>query len=381
MRGAAELSIESGDATGRIKALDGLRGLAALMVVAYHYLFVQVGVEVGSALWYIRAPLKLAWSGVDLFFVLSGFLITTILIGAKGSQDYFTTFYVRRVFRIFPVYFFMFGCFILASAFLPPTNALIAGSVPWWTYLLFVQNVAMWLQDSFGGVWLAPTWSLAVEEQFYLFVPLIVLWLRPRYAVAALIVLAGLAPVLRLVFPGDMAFVMTPFRTDSLLVGSLLAYAMQSEAFVNLCRARIVVLYGLLSLLLVGIPIMMVRREWFGPFDFTWLSSIYVMLILIVQVSPRGVFARLFSNRILLWFGAMSYAIYMLHDAVLGLSYYLISGYDHASLTGRSDLIVTILAFGITCGLAALSARYFEGPSRRFGQRWTFRKSAPGFIS
>ena len=156
---------------------------------------------------------------------------------------------------------------------------------------------------------------------------------------------------------------------------------MQSEAFVNLCRARIVVLYGLLSLLLVGIPIMMVRREWFGPFDFTWLSSIYVMLILIVQVSPRGVFARLFSNRILLWFGAMSYAIYMLHDAVLGLSYYLISGYDHASLTGRSDLIVTILAFGITCGLAALSARYFEGPSRRFGQRWTFRKSAPGFIS
>lgn len=356
----------------RIAPLDGLRGVAALLVVAYHYLFVQVYVEVGATLYYLKAPLKFAWSGVDLFFVLSGFLITTILIRAKDSPNYFATFYARRISRIFPLYFLVLGLFLLARLWLPSTNALTAHPAPLWTYPLFVQNIAFWLAGSSGAQWLTPTWSLAVEEQFYLFVPLIVLWLRPRPAVAVLAALTIMAPVLRHLYPSSTAFMMTPFRTDSLLVGSLLAYGMQNARFVSLCRDHIRTLHLVLAILTLGVPVMMLRRQWFEPLDFTWLSALYAMLILIVQISPNGRLATLLSGRILLWFGATSYAIYMFHEAILGLCHYLVSGYDQAVIANTTDLAVTGLAFAVTCGLAALSGRYLEGPARRFGHRWKY---------
>jgi peptidoglycan/LPS O-acetylase OafA/YrhL len=165
---------------------------------------------------------------------------------------------------------------------------------------------------------------------------------------------------------------MTPFRTDSLLFGSLLAYAMQNPRFVDLCRAWIGLLYAALGILAVGIPVMMVRREWFEPFDFTWLSTFYLMLILLVQVSPQGLLARLFRSKVLLWFGLMSYAIYMFHEAVLGLCQYLLLGSNSGGIHAPIDAAVTVLAFAVTCALAALSARFFEGPIRKFGHRWKY---------
>jgi len=363
---------EPGFEHGRIRPLDGLRGMAALLVIAYHYIFVQFNARIGSPVYYLKGPLKFAWSGVDLFFVLSGFLITTILIQARNSPNYFSTFYMRRVTRIFPVYFLTLLSFLVARSLLPPGQDLIDGAMPLWTYVLFVQNIAMWLKSTPGAEWLGPTWSLAVEEQFYLVVPLIVLWLRPRLAVPVLLLLAAMAPVLRYLYPSNYAFMMTPFRTDSLLFGSLLAYAMQDQRFVSLCRQYLWAIRAILVVLLAGIPVMMARRYWFVPFDFTWLSGFYLMLILLVQVSPRGLVARLVSTPVLLWFGAVSYAVYMFHEAVLGLIRYVILGNDPVKIMSGYGVAVTILAFGVTCGLAYLSGRYIEGPSRRFGHKWTY---------
>lgn len=358
---------------GRVEALDGLRGVAALSVIAYHYIFIQTNAPIGSLFYYLRAPLKFAWSGVDLFFVLSGFLITDILIKSRGSPNYFETFYARRITRIFPVYFLVLLSFFAAKTVLPDNLVIVANPMPWWSYVLFVQNIPMWLSnDTSGALWLAPTWSLAVEEQFYLFVPLIVLWLPRRPAIALLICLAGMAPILRHLYPSTTAFMMTPFRTDSLLFGSLLAYAIQNPRFLQLCRARVGLLYAVLGILAAGIPVMMVRREWFEPFDFTWLSTFYLMLILLVQVSPFGLLAKLFRSKVLLWFGLMSYAIYMFHEAVLGLCQYLLLGSNSGGIHAPIDAAVTVLAFAVTCALAALSARFFEGPIRKFGHRWKY---------
>ena len=274
--------------TQRIAALDGLRGCAALSVVSYHYIFLQTTATIGTTASYFRAPLKFAWSGVDLFFVLSGFLITDILIRSRNSPSYFTTFYARRVTRIFPVYFLMLASFVLAEFFLPRDLMVVSGPMPWWSYFLFVQNIPMWLRQDGGAVWLAPTWSLAVEEQFYLFVPIIVLFLKRRHAMVILACAASMAPLLRYLFPSTFAFVMTPFRTDSLLFGSLLAYAMQSQRFHDVCAARKRAIYLALVLLAAGVPIMMLRRSWFEPFDFTWLSALYLLLILVCRSTLIG---------------------------------------------------------------------------------------------
>src|ERR1700722_13208417 len=98
---------------GRIPELDGLRGLAILLVLIWHYLALGFKTNLGSWQAYVLVPLRLTWSGVDLFFVLSGFLIGGILYDAKHSDRYYSTFYARRIHRIFPVYFIWVALFII----------------------------------------------------------------------------------------------------------------------------------------------------------------------------------------------------------------------------------------------------------------------------
>lgn len=152
----------------RIPELDGLRGLAILLVVLLHY--VKDGVT-GTGIWYSLglAPLRLAGTGVDLFFVLSGFLIGGILLDVKTTDTYYRTFYLRRFHRILPVYFLWLLLFACGLALADPrVKGMFNQALPIWSYPLFLQNFAMAVQGTFGAQWLMVTWSLAVEEQFYL---------------------------------------------------------------------------------------------------------------------------------------------------------------------------------------------------------------------
>jgi peptidoglycan/LPS O-acetylase OafA/YrhL len=106
-------------------------------------------------------------TGVDLFFVLSGYLITTILLNNRNSPSYFRSFYGRRVFRILPIYYVMFAVYVVGS-YLSWSPSLFAGKVPEWTYAFGLQNFWMAARQDYGATWLAATWSLAIEEQFYL---------------------------------------------------------------------------------------------------------------------------------------------------------------------------------------------------------------------
>lgn len=152
-----------------IKPLDGLRAIAIAMVLVWHYVTNAIDPALfGGGARVLQMVTSMTWSGVDLFFVLSGFLIGRILIAHRDSAHYFSAFYIRRCLRIFPAYYLVLG--LIAMLGMSP----LAAQLPWlmddlkpaWSYAAYLQNFFM--GDGFGGNALSVTWSLAVEEQFYL---------------------------------------------------------------------------------------------------------------------------------------------------------------------------------------------------------------------
>ncbi len=214
----------------RYPELDGLRGLAILMVIEAHYGIVRTLLARywGGLSEYLTPILSLGPSGVDLFFVLSGFLIGGILLDNKGASNYFRVFYTRRACRIFPLYF-LFVILLLAipypSGLVFPADEVL---LPSWTYLTFTQNIVMAKDGIVGAGLLGPTWSLAIEEQFYLVLPLLI-WFVPRgklvHLVIGLILLAMLSRLVMLSFhsPGDPAtwYFLLPGRADPLSPGHI----------------------------------------------------------------------------------------------------------------------------------------------------------------
>lgn len=208
----------------RVEALDGLRGMAVLMVVAMHAMFFGVplpGVPpLSQDSAYVRL-VGLGWSGVDVFFVLSGFLITGILVQSKDAPHYLRNFYARRVLRIFPLYYVVLALLLWGLQRPPTTPGETAA------YLLYVQNFV----HAFGGdaqpdIARDVTWSLAIEEQFYLVWPTVVLFASrralPRLAIV-MIVLAIASRFVGLWLGVPKPYFLTPCRLDALGVGALLA--------------------------------------------------------------------------------------------------------------------------------------------------------------
>ena len=156
----------------RIPALDGLRGVAIALVLFWHFILCSIPCTGGTAFGYFNKLFRHSYSGVDLFFVLSGFLITQILLRDVGSKDWLKRFWIRRAFRILPLYFlFLLAAMIFSLMGNPAQGGYFTTPNPIWPYLLMLQNIEMARQRSLG-TW-GVTWSLAVEEQFYLFYPAI----------------------------------------------------------------------------------------------------------------------------------------------------------------------------------------------------------------
>jgi peptidoglycan/LPS O-acetylase OafA/YrhL len=225
------------DLGGHVPALDGLRGLAILLVLMNN-LYPGYPDRYADRIVYLFS--NTGWSGVDLFFVLSGFLITGILYDSRGTRHYFKTFYARRFLRIFPLaYLYLALIFLVVARVAPltPHEARDLASSEWW-YWAYLAN---WKIAFHGiGSQLEPTmfWSLAVEEQFYLLWPLVVALLDRRRLVALCIGMIVAALALRIgwhiIDPGKQArealYVLTPARMDGLAMGALLAIGLRNES-------------------------------------------------------------------------------------------------------------------------------------------------------
>jgi peptidoglycan/LPS O-acetylase OafA/YrhL len=162
---------EQGQGQSRISQLDGLRGIAILSVLGLHFLNDSAHGAFGSFLYRFGCAFRLGWAGVDLFFVLSGFLIGGILLDARGAHNYFRVFYIRRLHRIIPVYFVWITLFVLivvlasgSVSHLMPIGRAGFRFIP--LYYLFLQNYIQVPFASFMWIWLATAWSLGVESSF-----------------------------------------------------------------------------------------------------------------------------------------------------------------------------------------------------------------------
>lgn len=353
--------------------LDGVRGLAIGLVVVFHYLYLQWDAPSGVEA-YIRQAFRLTWSGVDLFFVLSGFLIVGILLDHRESGGYFRTFYLRRVCRIVPVY----ACFLVAFFIVREFSGIKSDWIsamgrPWWLYPLLVQNFHM----AFHGVsshWLAPSWSLAIEEQFYLLIPFLV-WLLNRKTLLALVIsLILLAPVFRYLHgDGSYASYFLPWcRADGLMMGALLAIAVRSPKVASLLERRPgFLLWGFLGLSPVVALLAVFHHSPGGIWNHSVLSLWFGLLLLIGYYRVSGFANRFLSQPFLVWLGLRSYALYLLHQPVSGLLHYWILKEDPV-LDSAAALGVTVLALGVSLLLCEVSYRVLEQPILKWGHRFRY---------
>jgi peptidoglycan/LPS O-acetylase OafA/YrhL len=379
----------SGDLTGkftaefrqRIPALDGIRGLAILMILLYHGFGLEGFYILNGKL---LTALRFGWAGVDLFFVLSGFLIGGTLLDVEGSQNYYSVFYIRRFYRILPLYaaLCLFSLFVFHLRL--GTHAwLFDGRVPWYAYLTFGQNFWMVGLNNISPRELASTWSLAIEEQFYLTLPFIVRNVSRKslpFLLAAGVLLASLIRV-AMWFGLDpsrteiAAYVLAPCRMDSLFLGVFAAWAVRNSrcwAWLLAHKNAVGAACGLLGL---GVLEMM-RLHWdtksFGiiSFGYTWIALFFVS-ILIVVVTQEGFVSRLFTLRPLMNLGLIAYGLYLFNYPILGLIYGL-GGKTWPTLTDAYSVGLTLIAGILVIVLAKLSWTYFEKPLVDQGHRYKY---------
>jgi peptidoglycan/LPS O-acetylase OafA/YrhL len=358
----------------RIPELDGLRGIAISLVLIHH--FVISLTSPASPLYnrWIHLVLDAAWTGVDLFFVLSGFLLGGILLDNRDARNVLAVFYARRTLRIFPLYFAFLFAFALLQTFWhnKPANQ-FEHPLPLWAYAVYIQNIFMARAGNFGFNWLAPTWSLAVEEQFYLILPLLMLMLRGRKLVFTLATLIVIAPVYRWHFfgkPGGAhaAYVLLPCRWDALFLGVLGAYLMRSPGFVEGMRKRVWLFYA--SAAVFGILVVTVGGR-ASVLGYTWIGLFYLSLVFIALFSPIGWIKRILRAHWLIGLGIIAYGVYLIHVTVLGLSFH-IAGYEWVQIVDWRTGLVAVSALAITLAIARISNRYFESPLIRRGHRFKY---------
>ena len=331
---------------GRLLGLDAVRGLAVLLVFVHN-------TGVNSA-FHLGPIVRNGWMGVDLFFVLSGFLITRVLLKTKKSERYYKNFYIRRCLRIWPLYFAALFLMFVIVPFLRPSEThtmFAARSSPWWAYPVFLQNFLVPVPTMATGL-LGVTWSLAVEEQFYLAWPLVVRMCSETQLRRVALGVIGLSPVLRVFLSMYKVNIYsnTFCRLDGLMAGSLLALFLSSgdfapSRFVKGAWATLVV-SGSLALLagtLIG------RSVQFSLVAFAAVSFVYLSLF-----SRQSWLQAFLANPLLIYTGTISYGIYLLEKIPLdvGKGFHL----------DRHPILIFPVTAACTYGLAALSWHLLERP-------------------
>ncbi|WP_234734132.1 acyltransferase family protein [Tellurirhabdus bombi] len=297
---------------GYLAQLDGLRFIAVTLVMIDHWL--------GE-----RVQLPLGYFGVNLFFVLSGFLITRILIISKAQDNQLERthsrslkqFYIRRSLRIFPVYYIML--LVLALINFPSIRA----TLPW--FLTYTQNIWVAIHHTWFGA-VDHLWSLAVEEQYYLFFPFLVFFIPNRFLLRSLFFLIGISVLLRVyLFATGAAwmvqFVMMPTCLDAFGMGSVLAYGMifHRERFTKWVSSSWLLLA---SLALYAFDLYMMkslapsRNLFTDVFDRFFTSLFCFFLIGKAVIGFKGVFKTILEHSVSTYLGQISYGLYLFHNLV-----------------------------------------------------------------
>ncbi len=368
--------------TGRhLPALDGIRGTAILLVLADHLLWSNPVLQAPQWVLMLVSLHSAGWVGVDLFFVLSGFLITGILYDTLPSRHFFRNFYARRALRIFPLYYgfllFLYLLSRLGGAHWRALNTL--------QFLTYTENLfgagpptnAWWINVNHF-------WSLAVEEQFYLVWPMLVFLLRKRRRIA---LVAGAGAILsfgvRLYLwhtpqaAGNpyILYSWTPARLDGLLTGACLAIVFRSryrEWLLRVCRPA----------LLVGLLVLVLFYLHYPGFYFNvylavavWVPCVLALTfaaMIAAALRPDSRSQRFFSARSLRFHGRYSYGLYIFHPTIAMLISTPLRAFFRTALhsKGAAVLLEAAVTYALSVVAAWLSFRYFEAPCLRLKARF-----------
>lgn len=342
------------DLRGRIPELDGLRGIAIGTVLIWHYFVLPAVVAPATPLSYALVLGRLTWSGVDLFFVLSGFLIGGILLDARKATNYFRIFYTRRCFRILPIYAAILLVFPATLFAAHRTHHgdftwLSTDALPWYSYWTFTQNFWMAHAGTLGANTLAVTWSLAIEEQFYLTLPLVVRFLSGRRLLVFVLTGICLATLARTAiyefWPHNWvaAFALMPCRADALLLGALAAILLRDDPWRARIKRNNLLFAVLIPVLLLGIAFFTLKSPkpdsaLMQTIGHTWLALFYACVLLYAVTRPDTLVSRALRLKWLGWLGAIAYGTYLLHQFVQGILFGYLWGRE-PHITGGEDTL------------------------------------------
>lgn len=350
----------------RRRDLDGLRGVAVLMTVFLHYV-ARGGFVSPPSFAPLARLLDSFWSGVDIFFVLSGFLIGGIILDNGRAQNFWQAFYVRRALRILPVALLAIAFSYALLPALPP-SVLAKVSVPPYAYLLFINN--FW--TSAGGVAypaLGPMWSLAIEQQYYLIAPAFMLFAAPRIRNIALLAIVLISPLLRIWHPGFSGWDFTLFRLDGFAAGMLVAVLVRDPRFAQpgvRSRKTIRIVAATLVAAAAAFGTSTVKEKVALGVSLNSLATAGAIVYL--HFNRGSSLSAALSWRGLVTMGKYSYFIYLMHVPLLVLM---------LLLPAVPWVWKPVLAFGACLPAAAASWRFIESPLMRLAKRCTYA-AAPG---
>jgi peptidoglycan/LPS O-acetylase OafA/YrhL len=352
-----------------IRSLDGLRAYAALSVLAFH----------AASIWLF----SLGWVGVHVFFILSGFLITWILLNTKEATNFYSSFYLRRTLRIFPIYYFVLLLVLVIAVY---CNNAIAD---FWYFFFYLQNFKLAANEftvNFPSYY--HTWSLAIEEQFYLFFPFVVRNLGRQSLKYFLITMIFCSMAVRFTlvyfYSGSaLVWANTISNIDFLLSGALLAYFYRVTESQRIRQSLVFILSGTVILYL-GFAFLTSFANAFTGISLTQANGQFFLMVLIPAIlllihallNHNSRFFRLaFENNVIVYLGKISYGLYLFHFPVFYLVESLLPRNQFVFRTElQRTLTIMPLKFALTIALASLSWRYFEKrileQKRRFAYRY-----------
>lgn len=351
----------SSPATQWFAQVDGLRAVAIVLVLGFH---LQLG-----------GPFRYGWAGVQLFFVISGFVITNILLKSRAapSNRYYKTFYFRRTLRIFPIYYLYIGCVGVAAA-LVLDKAEHLSQLPW--YLLYLQTVPF-VRTNFAAAMpvTAHTWSLAIEEQFYWLWPLTVRLAKGAAMWAVLTTMFVAAPIARLMMSTGASnpsyrYATLPVELDALAVGGVIALLLHAKV----APGRLAHVGSLVAVGGLTVTAWLLQGEW-SPVQLSLLAVSCGGCVAVAVANTRALGVPL-QARPVLRVGKLSYGLYLYHPLVFWVVERVL---ERLASGGPGARPRWLAALGLCVKLSALWAcaeiswRFLEEPLLRLKDRW-----APG---